>query len=564
MARTGIAARAPAALSTRAERISALALPSLADTLFILCLAGVTLGLQGRALGSDGDIGWHLRQGLLTLSGQLPRYDTLSSTASGQPLVDMEWLGEAAYALVWRAAGLNGVVALAGLLIAITGAGLLLALRARGTPILLALPLALLAVALTSIHWVARPHLFSLPLLLWWSEWLWRYWRDGRRWRLWCFPPVLALWANLHGYFLDGLLLLGSAVVVAWIFRRDRGRAEPLPLTLALGASALAMLATPWGLALPQHYLTFFAVPDVIANTQEWQSPDFHTLAARIFLLLLFLLVAAWIFASRAAPTRPPRDTAPASLAADMPAAPRLAGPEPLAWVVAGVFTALALMAVRSVPLWAVVVTPIIGEALTAWIRTLATDARPEAGPGWITRLAAATLARSARLDSTERQIGRGAWSALVVVLLGLMLAGGGRLPGTRAVVLRAAFSSRDFPVAAVAQLQRAGLPPGRGFNTAEWGGYLEYALPTYRDFVDTRTDFYSPALLRDYLTMVDAAPGWRRLFTRYQIHWALLPQALPLTQLLASTPGWTCHALDDQGVASLCVQTSPGPPSSQ
>lgn len=550
MVPTDIAARAPALPLSRAERIVARMLPSLVDVFFILCLVGVTLGLQGRVLGTDGDIGWHIRQGLLTLSGHLPRRDSLSSTAYGQPMVDMEWLGELAYALMWRAAGLNGVVALAGLLIALTAGGLMLALRARGTPLLLALPLALLAVALTSIHWTARPHLFSFPLLLWWSEWLWRYWRDGRRWRLWCFPPVLAVWANLHGYFLDGLLLLSVAVAIAWIFPRARGRAEPVPLSLALGGSAIAMLATPWGLGLPEHYLTFFASPAVVANTQEWQSPDFHTLAARIFLMLLFLLVAAWIFAGRRAKPAGRSGGTPSA-----PTAPSLAhqgsGPEPLAWAIAGVFTVLALMAVRAIPLWAVVVTPILGEALTTWVRALADDTEP----AWIARFARATLTRSSRLESTERQIGRGAWSLLAVLALCLVLATDGHLGGITVATPRSNFSSSDFPVAAVARLQRDGLPPGRGFDTAEWGGYLDYALPADRVFIDTRTDLYSPAFLSDYLTMVDAAPGWRQLFARYQVRWALLPQGLPLTQLLASTPGWTCRAMDHQGVASLCVQ---------
>ncbi|HEX9058300.1 MAG TPA: hypothetical protein VF818_12290, partial [Ktedonobacterales bacterium] len=184
-----VPARSGASLRST-ERVIAWVLPSLADVLFVLCLLGIVMVLQGHVLGMDGDIGWHIRLGLRTLSGDLPRTDTFSSTAYGRPLVGMEWLAEVCYAAVWRLGGLNAVVALAGILVGATGAGLLLVLRARRVPMLLALPLALLALALTSIHWSARPHLFSFVLTLWWSEWLWRYWRDGERRRLWYFPAV--------------------------------------------------------------------------------------------------------------------------------------------------------------------------------------------------------------------------------------------------------------------------------------------------------------------------------------------------------------------------------------
>ncbi|GAC1455344.1 MAG: hypothetical protein PVSMB4_15860 [Ktedonobacterales bacterium] len=566
MADTPIAQRAARPALRPVERVVARVLPSLADVIFVLCLGGIAFVLQGRALGRDGDIGWHIRLGLRTLAGDLPRADTFSSTAYGRPLVGMEWLSEVCYAAVWRAAGLNGVAALAAVLIAATAAGLLVALRQRHVPLVLALPLTLLALALTSIHWVARPHLFSLPLTLWWSEWLWRYWRDGQRRRLWYMPPVMVLWTNLHGGFLTGILLLGTAVAVSWLFPRHRGHAEPRALTATLGACLLATLVNPWGWAWPSYFAAYFADPLVTAYTQELQSPDFHTLVGRLFLALVLLLAAAWIFGGRG---RVALAAAPAEAHGGDPLTGTAVGgpggagaPEPLAWAIAGLWTVLACTAIRAVPLWALVVVPLLGEALTRWLREAgALTAHASRARSQVAALARGVLARSARLEATERQVGRGIWSALALLLLLVVVLGGGRFPGARQPVMRVAFSSQDFPVAAVEALHRDGLPPGRGFNTVEWGGYLIYALPEYRVFIDSRSDFYGQALLQDYLTIMGVAPGWQRALDRYHVSWALLPAAAPLAQVLVLSPGWACRPLGSDGVAVLCVRTRAGAP---
>lgn len=543
-------ALAPPRLSP-AERIAAWLLPSFADLLFAVCLVGVVFGLQGRALGMDGDIGWHIRLGLRTLGGDLPRTDTFSFSAYGRPLVGMEWLAEVAYATVWKLAGLNGVVALAGMLIAATAAGLLWVLRGRGAPLVLALPLAFAAIALTSIHWVARPHLFSFPLTLWWSEWLWRYWRDGQRRRLWVFPAVMVLWVNLHGGFVTGLILLGTAVAVAWLFPRSRGRAEVKPLALTWLACLGATFVNPWGASWIGYFAAYFADPLVTAHTQELQSPDFHTLAGRLFLGLVLLLVAAWIFGGRRRMSAASDEGSPGAIGA----------PEPLAWATAGVWTVLAMTAIRAVPLWALIVTPILGEALTVWLRGV-TDVAPSGTP----RTAAGFAARvrrglrglwaySARMDALERQMGRGIWSGVALLVVAVVVANGGRFPGSSHAVARAEFDPTVFPVAAVARLRADGLPPGNGFSTVEWGGYLIYALPQNRVFIDSRSDFYGPGIFGDYVSIMEVDPSWQRVFARYAIQWALLPADTPLAQVLRASAGWSCGALDEAHVAVLCVR---------
>lgn len=551
---------APPPLSA-VERVVARGLPGVADALFVLVLLGTVFVLQSKVLGVDGDIGWHIRLGLSTLGGQLPRADFFSYTAAGRPLVGMEWLAEVCYAAAWRLAGLNGVVALAGVLIAGTSAGLFVALRRRATPLLLALPLALLAIGLTSIHWVARPHLFSFPLTLWWSEWLWRYWRDGRCGRLWAFPVVMVLWVNLHGGFVSGLILLGTGVAAAWLFPRARGKANPRALTATLVACLAATFANPWGWSWIGYFAAYFADPLVTANTQELQSPDFHTLVGRLFLALLLLLAACWVLGRR---ERISLASAPADPAAGMPAAvepvtsaPAVAtsvvpgGPEPLAWMTAGIWTILALFAVRAMPLWALMVTPILAEALTARLR----DGAPLLARLRLLRWWAPAAARFQRLDAIERLVGRGLWASLALVFTLTTVLAGGRLPFTDQTVLDVRFPATVFPVAAVSRLQRIGVPAGHLFNTVQWGGYLEYALPSTPVFIDSRADFYGARLLGDYLAIMAVGPQWQTLLDHYQVTWALLPANLALTQVLRLSAGWSCRSLDSSQVAVLCIR---------
>jgi len=137
-------------------------------------------------------------------------------------------------------------------------------------------------------------------------------------------------------------------------------------------------------------------------------------------------------------------------------------------------------------------------------------------------------------------------------VVLVLVL-NGGTFPGSTSPLLQARFDARTFPVAAAHRLAKNGLPPGNGFTTYTWGSYLDYALPAFHPFVDSRSDAYGPHILQQYLDIVGIAPNWSSLLDQYHIRWALLPVDEPLAQVLALRPGWICQPADDVGVAVLC-----------
>src|SRR5258708_24377858 len=357
----------------------------------------------------------------------------------------------------------------------------------------------------------------------------------------------MALGANLHGGFIEGLLPLGAAVAGAWLFPRGRGRANPRHLTAALAASFVATLLTPWGVGLDLHVLEFFRNPVIARYTNEYQSPDFHQAYALWFLGLVFLLVAAWIWRARRTSS----------------------APEPLALALAGAWTALTFYSVRFIPLWGVVVLPMLADALVGTWRTRAAST-PIASDEGATYARLPTLALDAgqqllsslgrvsrRVETTDHIVGKGVWAGLALLFVVVMVRGG-TLPGSSSRLLDAHYSETYFPVQAAERLHQRGLPPGIGFTTFVWGSYLDEAVPEFHPFVDSRSDVETPQLLLDYLTISSLGPGWQQMLDHYAVAWALLPRAEPLAQALALLPAWQCAPADEQGMAGV---GSPSPP---
>ncbi|HEX8982327.1 MAG TPA: hypothetical protein VF792_06140 [Ktedonobacterales bacterium] len=524
---------------TPSERIVAAVLPSLGDVLFVCALLIGLLGLQGRILGVDGDVGWNIALGSLTLEHGLPRTEPFLSGRLGQPTVHWEWLSQVVYAVAFRLGGLNGVVTVTSILMATTLLALYWILRRHGASPLTAIGLSLVGTVLVEMAWTARAQVFSLLFMVWWAEWLWRYWHDGKRWRLWLFPAATALWVNFHAGWLGGIALLGVATLLALLTPPARRVANPVGLAATLAGSLLATLLNPWGVGYWNHLLTFTLNPLIARYTQEYQSPDFHLPALWAYLALVFALVTIWLLAARAG-----RHI------------------EPVALVMCGLWTTLAFLYVRFVPIWPLVCLPYLADALPGRYGAPAHDTAAS-GSDWRLRLAAqarnvwARLASvSARVGDMEQLIGRGVWPVAALLCVTLLVANGGHVPGRSAPLLNARWDSHAFPVAAVQRLRHDGLPQGRGYNPYEWGGYLDEALPEYHVFIDSRSDVYGKQFLADYVTISDGDPGWDTLLTRYHVQWALLQSNAPLRQALALS-GWRCQAEDAQGVASLCVRPS-------
>ncbi|MGN6674742.1 MAG: hypothetical protein ACTHMA_15685 [Thermomicrobiales bacterium] len=455
---------------------------------------------------TDADYWWHVRTGqLIRATGAVPHADVYSFTAAGHPWVAQEWLTEVALAAVAGWFGYVGNAVLFGLLGAAALACVALACRRRGVDWLTTAFCTFWAGVMCLPSLGVRPQLTTLALAALTAFLLTGY-EQGQRRALWVLPPLFALWANLHAGYLIGLALLALATAGAaltWLARRQAP--TPFPLLVATALSGLATLLTPHGLDVLRYPLSYGRENASLQFIAEWQSPNFHS--------PLF-----WPFA------------ASLLLAVVLGVGRRSVGATAALWTV--LFAFLGLQSIRHIPLYAVVVTPVLAARLREGLRALPALPLRWRGP--------------AR-----------AGAALLAVLLPLLLLGGQALAvGAGQWQFGREPSAAGYPAGAVAYMEAHQLA-GPIFNEYRWGGYLIARLwPQERVFIDGRADPYGDALLARYRDAVQAHPGWRQTLDDYQIHLALLDVNSPLAAALAADPAWQQVYGDD--TARLFQRRSP------
>jgi hypothetical protein len=479
--------------------------PSIPATVFIVFAVFTVLALQQPMLNADGDPARHIRHGLWMLEHHaLISADPFSFTRAGAPFLGFEYGSQLLYALAWKVGGVAGVTVLVGLLIAATYALLAWVLLKLDIDPLLAYVVTVAAAALGGGHWVARPHLFSFlatVILLWWLE-------RPRPVGVWLFVPLFALWANLHGGFVFGGMLLAvwlAGTVLEWLAsgRNPRWLGRITYLMLAIVCAGLGTLINPHGLELHHHVIEFFGNRFNMDHTAEFLSPNFHEIDGRIFLLGILGVLAAL------------------TLHRERPTYPRL-----LAIVMT---LAFGLISVRNMALFGLVALPLTALHVNeAWRRL--PDPRGVRG----------RFALTARSGSTLF------WVAPVAVAFAVLAACHGRVGSAQLVADD--FDAATFPVAAVAKGRAVGLQ-GHLFSEFVWGGYLVYAWPEQRIFIDGGTDFFGDSLYQEYSRVRQLSPGWRRILDRWDIRLALLRPKSSLAHELMRDSRWTRWYCDSVAV---------------
>jgi hypothetical protein len=107
----------------------------------------------------------------------------------------------------------------------------------------------------------------------------------------------------------------------------------------------------------------------------------------------------------------------------------------------------------------------------------------------------------------------------------------------------------RGNPAQAVEFIRAARLQ-GRVLNEYVYGGYLSWALPEQKVFIDGRADVYAwTGVFEDYgaWATLREDPNW--LLDHYGIDWCLLSQSAPLARVMRYLPGWSERYSDSQSV---------------
>jgi hypothetical protein len=194
----------------------------------------------------DGDVSWHIAAGRWMIAHRaIPFADPFSYTSFGKPWMAHEWLSEAIMGLVFNTAGWTGIALLTALSLAATFVIIGLRLSRWAPPVELCAVLLVIALALYPFM-LARPMVFTWPLLAWWIDAVLRA-RERDRLPPLYLIPLTTLWVNLHASFAVGLGILALFGLEALIEAKDRTRTF-WQWALFGGACGLAALANPHGL----------------------------------------------------------------------------------------------------------------------------------------------------------------------------------------------------------------------------------------------------------------------------------------------------------------------------
>ena len=466
-------------------------LPQPRDILFIGVFFSLLLG-GPRLFNNDGDLGRHITIGNYILNmGTIPVRDIFSHTMNGEVLVPHEWLAQVAFALVHRWLGLNGPVLLAALLASVTILMVYEELVRRGSLRLIALSIAALVAAVSSVHWLARPHMFTFFFVTLWAYGLERFYRgESQRW--WLFPLLMLVWVNTHGAFIAGFVIWG-AYLADWLWEWLHGRGNKTlagRLLLIGGVSFLITFINPSGVGLWDTSVGYVSNSFMTSHTVEYLSPDFHERDMWGFLSMLAFAILA-LMQER-----------------------RLAAREAL--LLAG-WAAMSLYSLRNIPLFAVVTAPVYAGMLQGWVESLLK-----------------LWKREARLQDSSSELRGYVWPVLATLLFGYLLWSGVPLDqkGTGNV-----FLPEKMPVQAVDWLEQ-NPQDGRVFNQFVWGGYMLYRLwPHELVFIDGQTDFYGEALMREYIEVISLSDGWEGILARHEVSWMLIPRSEILARALYERP---------------------------
>jgi len=232
-------------------------------TLLAILAAAVWLGWFSPEI-SDTDFWWHLKTGqYLVDTHRLPvpdpfAYTTAAAGASAYPgeartryfNLTHEWLAQTIFYEVWRIGGFAGMVLFrAALLACFCGIVGMVAWRRCGG-FYRGFLAAFAAAGVASQFAVDRPFLITFLLLALSVALL--EWRPRAPWALWLLPPLMLVWANCHGGYVLGWIVLGAysgeAVFLRW---RDKPVPDERGLWLACAAAILLSSANPNGFRIP-------------------------------------------------------------------------------------------------------------------------------------------------------------------------------------------------------------------------------------------------------------------------------------------------------------------------
>lgn len=189
---------------------------------FLIAFTAVYYVSNGALMLGHYDLGWHLAAGdLIRDQGKVPLHDPWAFTTGDKQWFNLSWLWDVIASVVFQTTKFDGLVVLTVACGAVI-AGYLAALCLRFGASVAAVCIAVLSACLLYPSFSAAPNVYlaaspntatMLFAVMFYGECL-------KRTRWWLLPVMIVFWANLHGGFLLGFLIIGAFGGVA-LLKRD-------------------------------------------------------------------------------------------------------------------------------------------------------------------------------------------------------------------------------------------------------------------------------------------------------------------------------------------------------
>ena len=314
-------------------------------------------------------------------------------------------------------------------------------------------------------------------------------------------PAIFALWANLHGSFIAGLLLLGCFAVgrsidillrtksIRAVWRDDRTRRAFLLTELAF----VAVMLNPLGYGIYAEVLAISNNPNFV-DIVEWDPLSLHMLQGQGAAFLSILLV----FVYRLTPRR------------------------------VSATEAFAIIGFLLSAMW-------VSRMIVWWVPPTA----------YFLSLHSAAIWRKYRhLPLVKKPRARtGKWTlitaGLMWIFFNLSPFGETVMHGTQPPLEKTL--AQMTPVGATEYLNKHHIT-GQLFNTYEWGDYLIWAGPKdVQVFVASHAHLVPRWIWRHYMQVIKQVDDWQELFDRYSVNTIVLDkwQHEKLTKGLRREEGW-------------------------
>src|SRR4030043_937032 len=323
----------------------------------------------------------------------------------------------------------------------------------------------------------------------------------------------MVLWVNLHGGFIAGFMLLAVYItgnlLKAFFVKEDRHEASQRTkmLLIMFFLCLLASLLNPQGYKILLFPFELTANKFIMDNVNEWLSPNFHTdLRYEYMLLLMILVFGVSVFKLNAIET-----------------------------LLVILFTHMSLFSARYIPLYAIILSPIIARRIDHLIKDVSDR-----------KLVKRFLSIADRATVTDSKTKGYLWSLLAVGALIIALFMG---------KIDYGFDKKKLPVDAVQFMKKEKIT-GNMFNNDEFGDYIIYAAwPEYKVFFDGRSDMYGVERMKEYFKVVKIETGWDKVLAKYDINWIIYGANSPLSHFLIERDDWKLIYADK--VANIFVRNT-------